>query len=440
MKKTLVFAFLITSLSFPVFSNVKNQGQIQALQGEVQFFEKEGASSQAAKVGMTVISSNIIETGNHAYCVIQLDEQNSLRIKQNARVKIEKIWEASKKPDGSVVNEARLDLMRGELTAKLNKIPANSKFEVSSPVAIAGATGTAYTVYVEPENSKTSVTVLDHQVEVINTNESGKSVQVQKFQRVETAPWAQTTVSALGRGVLSEAILGKDFVKQAENNIEIQSVGTGTNPEEAKLQALYQLSKIILNLHVDQEKTLEKVMAEDLILTQKVYQMISNAQIVESTTADGKSQSKAKIDLVSLNQALGKSLFGLTQSVIPISQSEYSKKFSALARVTTVRAAQVEGYRNLAEIIYGTVINADTTVEDFAVKNDTVRTKVQGLVKGAQVINTQYFSDGSVIVSLEIRGDLIPENLSSVTGDVFGKNYLSGPRLIEYREFIDLDF
>ncbi len=440
MKKIFVFAFLISSLAFPLFSDVKNQGQIQALQGEVQFFEKEGAASQAAKIGMTVSPSNIIATGNHAYCVVQLDEQNSFRIKQNARVKIDRIWEASQKPDGSVVNEARLDLMRGELTAKLDKLPANSKFEVSSPVAIAGATGTAYTVQVEPEGSGTSVTVLDHQVEVINTNESEKSVQVKKFQRVETAPWAETTISALGRGVLSEAILGKNFVKAAENNIEIQSVGTGANPEEAKLQALYQLSKITLNLHVDQDKTLEKAMAKDLILTQKVYQAISNAQITASTTPEGKSEVKAKIDLNSLNQALGKSIYGMTQSIIPISQSEYSKKFSALARVTTQRAAQVEGYRNLAEIIYGTVIKADTTVEDFAVKNDTVRTKVQGLVKGAQIVNTQYFSDGSMIVSLEIRGDLIPENLSSVTGDVFGKNYLSGPRLIEYREFTDSDF
>ena len=134
---------------------------------------------------------------------------------------------------------------------------------------------------------------------------------------------------------------------------------------------------------------------------------------------------------------MGMPLFGIGQSVIPITLSEYSAKFSALARVTTQRAAQVEGYRNLAEIIYGTIINATTTIEDFAVKEDSVKTAIQGLVKGAQVVKTHYFSDGSIIVDLEVRGDLVPHELNPMMGDVFGQTYVSGPRLIEFDDFND---
>lgn len=441
MKKKLFLSVFLILFSVPLFSRETSQAKIQNLQGDVQVFEKEGASAKKAEADMPIVPSNIIATGPQAFCVVQLDQDNSFRIKQNTRVKVEKIWEESQKLDGSVVSQARLGLMRGELTAKLDKLPKNGKFEVSSPVAIAGASGTVYTVEVAPEGSKTSVTVLDHQVEVISTQEPAKSVRVEKFQRVETAPWSETKISALGRAVLSEAILGKSFVKDAETNIQIQAVGAGSSQEAAKLQAFYKLSKIILNLHVDQEKTLESAMAKDQSLTQKIYGTISSAQILSSAQSpDGNFQVKAQINLQLLTQALGRPLYGMTQSVIPMTSAEYSSKFGALARVTTQRAAQIEGCRNLAEIIYGTVINSNTTVEDFALKNDTIRTSVRGLVKGAKMIETQYFSDGSIIVSLEIRGTAVPENLGSVTGDVFGKNYLSGPQLIEYREFEDTTY
>jgi hypothetical protein len=59
------------------------------------------------------------------------------------------------------------------------------------------------------------------------------------------------------------------------------------------------------------------------------------------------------------------------------------------------------------------------------------------MVKGAQVVETQHFSDGSIIVNLEIRGDLIPGQLGSVTGNIYGENYLSGPQLLEFDKFGD---
>jgi hypothetical protein len=309
---------------------------------------------------------------------------------------------------------------------------------VTGPVAIAGAMGTSYSVLVDPDKQKTSVMVLDHEVRVESINEPDKYIQIQKFQRVDAAPWANASLRAIGRGVLSETVLGKDFVQEAEQNIHIQAVGTGETSDEAKTQSLYSLSKIVSQLRVDEQKTLESLMAQDQNLTQKVYQNISKAQILESTqTSGGNFQVKSQISLVDLNQTLGYSLYGMTQSVSPIGLAEYSSKFGALARVTTQRAAQVEGYRNLAELIHGTVIDSNTTIEDFAVKDDTVRTAIQGLVKGAQLMNTQYFSDGSVIVLLEIRGDLIPQSLNSVTGNIYGQNYLSGPQLIEFDSFED---
>jgi hypothetical protein len=439
MKKISILAFLSFCVVILPQAGTVSKANVKSLQGNVQILEKEGAAPKDASQGMELPPSSHVITGAKSYCVVQLNEKNSFRIKQNAEVVIAKIWEEAKKINGTVVSEVQLNLLRGELTAKLDELPKGSEFNVVGPVAIAGAAGTVYTVSVESETQKTSVTVLDHAVHVQSMNEPDKFIEIQKFQSVSASPWANTHIEALGRGVLSEEILGKKFVQAAESDIKIEGWGNGHSAEDAKLKAIHQLSKTVLQLRVDQETTLESQMMQDQGLTRKVYQTLSGAKEVGSIqNPDGTFQVKVQIGLLEVNQALGKSLQGMTQSVIPITLSEYSSKFGALARVTTQRAAQVEGYRNLAEMIYGTVVSSETTVEDFAVKDDTVRTVVQGFVKGAVVRQTQYFSDGSIVLLIEMRGDIIPEQLGPVTGNVFGQNYLSGPQLIEFENFDEM--
>ncbi|MBI1871680.1 MAG: LPP20 family lipoprotein [Chlamydiae bacterium] len=430
-----LFAFPIFSLMLCMRAEGQSQGKIKALQGSVKIIQQDKETPATLE---TIISpSDTLMTGPHSYCVVELDPNNMFRVKQNTEVKIAKIKSESHSPEGKVVIEYRLDLMRGTLTAKLNKLPPDSKFDISSPVAIAGATGTAYTVEVDPESQRTRVSVLDHEVLVQSVNEPGKSVKIQKFEEVNASPWSSTLIRAEGRGALSEAILGKSFIKEAEEKTEILSRGEGSSLEEAQTRSLHQLSKIVGQLHIDSKTTLDDRMNQDSALTQKVYELISHADQTQ-TSPQGSNESFqiiSKLKLDAFSQALGFPLYGITQSILPISLAEYSNKFGALARVTTLRAAQVEGDRNLAEIIFETVISSHTTLEDFAVKNDTVRTTVQGVVKGAQVKDIQYFSDGSIIVSMELQGDGIPQSLQPMMGDVFGKNYLSSPRHIEFNKF-----
>lgn len=429
----LIYLFLMTPLS----AN-NNSAKIKTVSGSVEVITDENQKAQKAIIGQSIQAPNIIQTGEKSYCVVEMNADNSFRIKQNARVKIEKIFQESQKIGGTVVKETQLSLMRGELLAKLNKIPEDSEFNVSGPVAIAGAAGTVFTVAVDSETRATSVAVLDHSVIVHGVQDTEKSVRLEQYQQMHASPWDSTTLTTQGRGVLSEQILGKEFVREAETDIRIQSQGEGLHEEEAKLSALNRLSKIIRNLRVDSEHTLDSVMSEKLHIAKALYEVISRAKIIGSIqNPDSSIVVKAQIRLKDVNQAIGMPLFGIGQSVMPITLSEYSSKFGALARVTTQRAAQVEGYRNMAEIIFGTVIDAATTIEDYAVKEDSVKTAIQGLVKGAQVTQTHYFSDGSIIVDMEIRGDILPGELSPVMGPVFGETYVSGPQIIEFRDFND---
>lgn len=75
----------------------------------------------------------------------------------------------------------------------------------------------------------------------------------------------------------------------------------------------------------------------------------------------------------------------------------------AAARLGAERAAKADALRNILETIKGVRIDSETLVVNAMTQNDVIRTRVQGIVRGAQVVNTRYLSDGAVEVMVEIR-------------------------------------
>jgi hypothetical protein len=92
---------------------------------------------------------------------------------------------------------------------------------------------------------------------------------------------------------------------------------------------------------------------------------------------------------------------------------------AAQARAMAERAAFVVALRNLLEVVKGVRVDSETTVENFMVKSDVIRTRVDGIVKGARLVKTQYMSDGSVEVqvAMPLRGAL----LDTVIPETFGR-------------------
>ena len=75
----------------------------------------------------------------------------------------------------------------------------------------------------------------------------------------------------------------------------------------------------------------------------------------------------------------------------------------AQARAMAERAAQVVAYRNLLEAIKGVRVDSTTTVENFMVTSDVIRTQVSGFVQGATIMDKKYMSDGSVEVTVGMK-------------------------------------
>lgn len=75
---------------------------------------------------------------------------------------------------------------------------------------------------------------------------------------------------------------------------------------------------------------------------------------------------------------------------------------AAQAGVMARRAAIVDGYRNLLEKVGGVRVEAATTVRNYVLENDMVKTNISGLVQGARIVNEQALPDGSYQVTLQV--------------------------------------
>jgi hypothetical protein len=93
-------------------------------------------------------------------------------------------------------------------------------------------------------------------------------------------------------------------------------------------------------------------------------------------------------------------------------------------RLTAQRAAEVVAYRNLVQFLNGVAIVGDSTTQDMKIRYDTVRTAVNGFIKGAQVIYKDYNDqEGSAMVLVKV-GMTGPESF----GELMYKKLLGNPQ------------
>ncbi|MEI6520862.1 MAG: hypothetical protein WCO98_12610 [bacterium] len=78
----------------------------------------------------------------------------------------------------------------------------------------------------------------------------------------------------------------------------------------------------------------------------------------------------------------------------------------AQVRIFAREAAIVAAERNLLKVISGVQISSETTVENLVLANDVIKTKVNGLLKGAVIISEKQLTDNSyeVVMAVQMYG------------------------------------
>lgn len=87
----------------------------------------------------------------------------------------------------------------------------------------------------------------------------------------------------------------------------------------------------------------------------------------------------------------------------------------AVARLGAERAAKADAFRNALESVQGVQVSAESTVQDFMLQSDTIKTRVEGTLRGFSVVDRKYFNDGGVEIVIEVT--LTGEIAAALFGD-----------------------
>jgi hypothetical protein len=71
--------------------------------------------------------------------------------------------------------------------------------------------------------------------------------------------------------------------------------------------------------------------------------------------------------------------------------------------ILAIRSSKLDAYRELAEQVYGHNINAATSIKGMVASNDTLKAKVNGLIRGAKVVKNYALGD---IYTTELELDM----------------------------------
>jgi hypothetical protein len=74
----------------------------------------------------------------------------------------------------------------------------------------------------------------------------------------------------------------------------------------------------------------------------------------------------------------------------------------AQSYVLAKRAAMADAYRQLAERVKGVKIEGKDTIKNMAIKNSTVNTQVEAMIKNAKIVETTY-KEGICEVEMEVK-------------------------------------
>jgi hypothetical protein len=81
----------------------------------------------------------------------------------------------------------------------------------------------------------------------------------------------------------------------------------------------------------------------------------------------------------------------------------------AQQRLLAIRAAKLDAYRALTEQVYGQQLDANTTVADMTVLNDTFRTRVEGVVYGAVLVSITPVGEDTYETTLSLDRQVVAD-------------------------------
>ena len=81
----------------------------------------------------------------------------------------------------------------------------------------------------------------------------------------------------------------------------------------------------------------------------------------------------------------------------------------AQQRLMAIRASKLDAFRTLTEQVYGQQLDASSTVADMVMVNDTFRTKVEGVIYGAQLVSITPVGEDTYETTLSLDKEVVQD-------------------------------
>ena len=78
-------------------------------------------------------------------------------------------------------------------------------------------------------------------------------------------------------------------------------------------------------------------------------------------------------------------------------------------RLMAIKAARLDAFRQLAEVVFGTYIDSNTTVSDLTIQDDVFRARVEGVIYGAELIKIEPISNDTYAATLGLPRAVIDD-------------------------------
>ena len=415
--------------------------------GEVKV-EKADGQSVAAAPDMALSAGDTIRTGAASAVTLKMGEGNTIALQENASLKIEALPKPAEGVEAGAAATPRLEakpaptlnLLSGSLLGRLKNLPKGSKVTIGTSTSMAGIEGTTFSVTATPNAADSTVAVMEGVVLVESRGESNKSVVVGARKMTRVSEWGKTTITATGSGVPSGRYRP---IPVFRDNLEIRVARAragGKTQDEAVKKAREVLSGRILRAKVGPETSVASWLVGKDEAYARLAAFVGGSTIMPAgVLPDGTVEVTAEVNIADLDRVLEQKVPLFEGAVVPVEDLKYSLAIGARERLTAERAATLDAQRKLLETIQGAQITSSTTVQDFALQSDVIRSKVEGVLRGAKTLSTQYFSDGTVEVTLGVEGAMVAEEINrAAQKDVLGRNYLCKPCMMDLPDYEQL--
>ncbi|MEO6920129.1 MAG: FecR domain-containing protein [Collimonas sp.] len=307
--------------------------QVAAMSGNIDATGADGRAIDIS-IGTTLTEGTIINTGNNSFLTLSLPDQSHIALPSNSQVKLSKLRTAryTKSP------RTEITLLKGRVESKVSPLEKNKgRFEVHSPLAVAGVRGTDFRVdlvdgrvltevlsggvAVAKKDKPAALTLHAGQGNITNTKGIGKAVALlpqPEFTgrpQLQERPTLRFTVSPVGGAsgyraqVATDANLG-NIVSEAESgtpDIKINGLEDGkyfvriTALDQSGLQGKPLIAAFTLKARPEPPFSIEpknKSRSENLVF---IWAEVSNAQAYHLQVASDAGFNHVVIDEAALS-------------------------------------------------------------------------------------------------------------------------------------------